>query len=178
MKIKYFMIDVEAIGQCPNYLENRMTEFGCVIVSNPPEFAFWGIIEKKGIFPNSKTSLIVVEPTDILSYQERLFITMRKFSHWIETHCLNDFSPVFISDNNGWDYQWINWAFHSATGSNPFGHSSQNLGSLYKGKIGTMKKNFKHLRKTKHTHNPVDDALGNVEALITIVNEFKIDGII
>ncbi len=26
--------------------------------------------------------------------------------------------------------------------------------------------NFKHLRKTKHTHNPVDDARGNAEALL------------
>ncbi len=26
--------------------------------------------------------------------------------------------------------------------------------------------NFKHLRKTKHTHNPVDDAIGNAEALL------------
>jgi hypothetical protein len=26
--------------------------------------------------------------------------------------------------------------------------------------------NFKHLRKTKHTHHPVDDARGNAEALL------------
>lgn len=26
--------------------------------------------------------------------------------------------------------------------------------------------NFKHLRKTRHTHNPVDDAMGNAEALL------------
>jgi len=25
---------------------------------------------------------------------------------------------------------------------------------------------WKHLRKTKHTHNPVDDAMGNAEALL------------
>jgi hypothetical protein len=25
---------------------------------------------------------------------------------------------------------------------------------------------FKHLRKTKHTHHPVDDAKGNAEALL------------
>jgi len=27
-------------------------------------------------------------------------------------------------------------------------------------------KNFKHLRKTEHTHHPVDDARGNAEALL------------
>lgn len=29
-----------------------------------------------------------------------------------------------------------------------------------------MQVNFKHLRKTKHTHHPVDDARGNAEALL------------
>ena len=28
--------------------------------------------------------------------------------------------------------------------------------------------NFKHLRKTRHTHNPVDDARGNAEALLVM----------
>ncbi|MEM8605165.1 MAG: exonuclease, partial [Cyanobacteria bacterium P01_H01_bin.121] len=39
-------------------------------------------------------------------------------------------------------------------------------GSLYKGLQKDTFTNFKHLRKTKHTHNPVDDALGNAEALL------------
>ena len=30
--------------------------------------------------------------------------------------------------------------------------------------------NFKHLRKTPHTHDPVDDARGNAEALLAIKN--------
>jgi hypothetical protein len=32
--------------------------------------------------------------------------------------------------------------------------------------------NFKHLRKTKHTHNPVDDARGNAEALLQIKEQY------
>jgi hypothetical protein len=35
------------------------------------------------------------------------------------------------------------------TGGNPFGHSSTNLGSLYKGMARDMFQNFKHLR-TRH----------------------------
>ncbi len=31
-----------------------------------------------------------------------------------------------------------------------------------------MTQNFKHLRKTPHTHHPVDDAKGNAEALLTL----------
>jgi hypothetical protein len=32
--------------------------------------------------------------------------------------------------------------------------------------------NLKHLRKTKHTHNPVDDARGSAEALLQIKAEY------
>ena len=73
---------------------------------------------------------------------------------------------MFVSDNNGFDWQFINWYFHAFLGKNPFGHSSTNLGSLYKGLVKDMSKNFKHLRRTRHTHHPVDDARGNAEALL------------
>ncbi len=32
--------------------------------------------------------------------------------------------------------------------------------------------NFKHLRKTTHTHHPVDDVRGNAEALLQIKEEY------
>ncbi len=34
--------------------------------------------------------------------------------------------------------------------------------------------NFKRLRKTKHTHNPVDDARGNAEALLEIKGRYDL----
>jgi hypothetical protein len=67
---------------------------------------------------------------------------------------------------------FICWYFHHFTGKNPFGYSSQNLGSLYKGIERDMFKTFTRFRKTEHTHNPVDDARGNAEALLTIVNMY------
>ena len=67
---------------------------------------------------------------------------------------------------------FICWYFYHFTGQNPFGHSSQNLGSLFKGMEKDMFKNFKHLRKTKHTHHPVDDARGNAEALLIMKREY------
>jgi hypothetical protein len=73
---------------------------------------------------------------------------------------------MFISDNNGFDFMFASWYFWRFLGRNPFGHSSTNLGSLYKGLIKDTYKNFKHLRLTRHTHNPVDDAMGNAEALL------------
>jgi hypothetical protein len=37
--------------------------------------------------------------------------------------------------------------------------------------VNDVFKNFKHLRKSAHTHHPVDDARGNAEALLTMKNK-------
>jgi hypothetical protein len=34
-----------------------------------------------------------------------------------------------------------------------------------------MRDNIKRLRKTKHTHHPVDDAKGNAEALLKMMKQ-------
>jgi hypothetical protein len=63
------------------------------------------------------------------------------------------------------------WYFHHFLGKNPFGYSSQNLGSLYKGIQKDMSKSFRHLVKTKHTHHPADDAIGHAEALLAMIEQ-------
>jgi hypothetical protein len=89
---------------------------------------------------------------------------MESFARWISS--LRAKRLLFISDNNGFDWQFINWYFHHFLGKNPFGFSSQNLGALYKGLVKDTFCTFKHLRRTAHTHHPVDDARGNAEALL------------
>ena len=65
----------------------------------------------------------------------------------------------------------MQWYFIHFLGESHFGYSSTNIGSLYKGLVKDVFKNFKHLRKTTHTHHPVDDAKGNAEALLYMQNE-------
>jgi len=38
-----------------------------------------------------------------------------------------------------------------------------------------MNSHFKHLRKTKHSHNALDDAIGNAEVVLEIINKFDLD---
>jgi hypothetical protein len=97
-------------------------------------------------------------------------IVMSRFHGWLSEFCPD--RPVFVSDNNGFDWQFINWYFHHFLGENPFGFSSMNLGSFNKGLVRDTSKNFKHLRKTKHTHDPVDDAVGNAEAFLAAIEQF------
>jgi len=74
--------------------------------------------------------------------------------------------PILISDNNGYDASWINWYFLTYLGKNPFGWSSRRIGDLYCGMMKDTWAGWKKLRTTKHTHHPVDDAMGNAEALL------------
>lgn len=160
--MSYVMVDIEADGPIPG--DYSMVCFGAVVVELGLERTFYGrcrpVSEQwvpealaVGGFTREET-LAFPDPAE----------TMREFAEWLK--------PIgrilFVSDNNGFDWQFVNWYFHHFLGKNPFGFSSTNLGSLYKGLVKDVRKNFKHLRRTKHTHHPVDDAKGNAEALLAM----------
>lgn len=159
------MVDIESDGPIPgNY---SMICFGAVVVEPSLSKTFYGKlrpISEKWIPEALRVSGFTREET--LGFGEPSTV-MRQFAEWIKSNSKG--RPQFISDNNGFDWQFINWYFHHFIGENPFGHSSTNLGSLYKGIVKDMFQNFKHLRKIAHTHNPVDDAKGNAQALLAIV---------
>lgn len=158
----YIMVDIESDGPIPG--DYSMVSFGAVIVEQGLARTFYGTlkpISEAWIAEALKVSGFTREQT--LQFEEPKAV-MTNFADWIAQNIKD--RPMFISDNNGFDWQFINWYFHHFTGNNPFGHSSTNLGSLYKGLVKDTRVNFKHLRKTKHTHHPVDDAKGNAEALL------------
>lgn len=160
------MVDIEADGPIPG--DYSMVCFGAVLVEPSLNRTFYG--KMKPISDNWIPQALRVSGfsrEDTMDFDDPLEI-MEDFGQWVNR--VSDGRPMFISDNNGFDWQFINWYFHHFIDNNPFGHSSTNLGSLYKGMQKDCFKNFKHLRKTKHTHNPVDDAMGNAEALLQMKN--------
>ncbi|WP_212006450.1 exonuclease domain-containing protein [Chitinophaga sp. HK235] len=164
----YIMVDVESDGPIPG--DYSMISFGAVLVNESLNTSFYGQLKpvSEQYIPEAlAVSGFTREET--LQFDEPQKV-MQDFAAWLKENCKD--RPVFISDNNGFDWMFICWYFHHFTGANPFGHSSQNLGSLYKGLVKDTFQNFKHLRKTKHTHHPVDDATGNAEALLTLKKEY------
>jgi DNA polymerase III epsilon subunit-like protein len=156
------MVDVESDGPCPG--DYSMVCFGAIIVEPRLDRTFYGrlrpisdkfVPEALAVSGFTREETLEFEPPEAV---------MTSFRDWLSTSCSG--RCMFISDNNGFDWQFINWYFHHFLGANPFGFSSTNLGSLYKGLVKDTFQNFKHLRKTKHTHHPVDDARGNAEALL------------
>ena len=162
--MSYIMVDVESDGPIPG--DYSMICFGAVVVEPSLEKAFYGKLK-----PISEKWIPEALAVSGFSREETLLFddptsVMNDFVTWVEAN--NNDHLFFISDNNGYDWQFVNWYFHHFLGKNPFGYSSLNLGSLYKGFVKDTFTNFKHLRKTKHTHNPVDDARGNAEALLAM----------
>lgn len=169
-----FIVDVEADGPIPG--EFSMISFGAVRLDESLETTFYGElkpISEKWVPEALKVSGFSREKT--MTFRDPTEV-MLEFASWIEANTKG--RPVFYADNNGFDWQFINWYFHKFINRNPFGFSSGNINSLYKGRKGDTRKSFKHLRKTKHTHNPVDDAKGNAEAMLYMAKSMNIKGLL
>lgn len=161
----WFVVDVESDGPIPNI--NSMVSFGAVIVEENPNRSFYG--KTKPI-----SDIWVPEALAIsgISREEHLLFddpkeVMTKFEEWILSQNKNG-RPIMWSDNIAYDWQWINYYFHYYIGRNPFGFSGRRISDFYCGLQKDTSARWKHLRKTSHTHNPVDDATGNAEALISM----------
>ncbi|MCA9039523.1 MAG: 3'-5' exoribonuclease [Planctomycetaceae bacterium] len=168
--MSYIMVDVEADGPIP--ADYSMVSFGAVVVEKGLKRTFYGQLR-----PISESWIPEALAVSGFTREETLEFNdpaqvMSNFKDWINENTKG--RPIFIADNNGFDWQFINWYFHHFLGENPFGFSSMNLGTLYKGVIRDMFHNFKHLRETKHTHHPVDDAIGNAEALLKIIERYEL----
>jgi hypothetical protein len=158
----YVMVDIESDGPIPG--DYSMVCFGAVVVEPGLDRTFYGRMKPiSDAFVADALAVSGFSREQCLEFDDPRCV-MESFGDWLLSNCSGRL--LFVSDNNGFDWQFINWYFHHFTGSNPFGFSSTNLGSLYKGMRKDTFVNFKHLRRTKHTHDPVDDARGNAEALL------------
>jgi hypothetical protein len=166
----YVMVDVEADGPIPG--KYSMIELGAVAVELSLERIFHGRLRPiSDIYVPEALAITGYTREQTLAFDDPLHV-MTDFERWI--HQVSAKKPIFISDNHGFDWMFVCWYFHTFLERNPFGHSSQNLNSLYKGLTKNLFGSFKYLRKTPHDHNPVNDAKGNAEALLALIQEYKL----
>ncbi len=161
-KNRNISIDCESDGPCPGM--HSLVCFGAVIVEAGLQRTFYA--ELKPI-----SDIYIPEALAISGFTREQHLkfpdprdAMQNFEIWLNKNV--EGRPVCWSDNNSYDMGFLNYYFWQQLGRNPFGWSSANLGSFYKGLRKDTYATFKHLRDTKHTHNPVDDAKGNAEALL------------
>ncbi len=159
------IVDIEADGPVPGLYS--MVSFGAVILSEDLDKTFYGQCRPLPDADWIATSLEVSGHSreEVLTFPDPAD-TMREFAEWIEANTKG--RPIFWADNNGFDFAFINYYFHKFYGSNPFGWSSKNSNCIWQGIKRDVYASCKHLRKTKHTHHPVDDAMGVAEQLLAM----------
>lgn len=160
------VIDVEADGPYPGGYS--MISFGAVLLSDT-NVRFHGLV--RPISDHYLPDVLAISDTtreQHLTYPDPA-ITLAEFERWLQRFVKG--RPIMISDNPAFDWQWINYYFWHFLNRNPLGFSARRIGDLYAGlmKDAFLSNDWKRFRRTPHTHNPVDDALGNAEALL----EFK-----
>lgn len=166
-----FVVDCESDGPIPNVYS--MVCFGAVKLDEDLKTTFYG--QTKPISEKYNPDALKVSGfsrEEHLNFEDPKEVMVR-FSEWIAKNSVG--RPIFISDNPAYDWQWINYYFHFYLGNNPFGFSARRIGDLYSGLVRDMYKSsdWKSLKTTKHTHNPVDDAMGNAEALIVMSKKYN-----
>jgi 3' exoribonuclease, RNase T-like len=165
--MSYIVVDVEADGPIP--YRYSMVSFGAVLLEPSLSKTFYGKTKPiSQLYLPDALAVSNITREEHEQYDEPLAV-MEAFEKWILA--TSDNRPIFISDNPAFDWQWINWYFHFYLGRNPFGFSARRIGDLYCGmKMDTFKNaEWKKLyRKTKHDHNPVNDTIGNAEALLAM----------
>lgn len=189
MAQRIFLVDVEASGKSP--FSGVMTEFG--VVDFETRSWFHGHLWDFEPHPDIPALPVpTVEQTGVTRCagpdgepQHTAVPNARAvFEHlaaWIDMYagpCRENPAgdrPVFVADNPGFDAMWMTEAFDRNGVDNPFGTSSRRIGDLAAGLSGKWKNTsaWKRHRKTRHDHNPVNDALGNAEALETILRQHE-----
>ena len=112
----YIMVDIEADGPIPG--DYSMVCFGAIVVEPSLSKTFYGQLK-----PISDRWLPEALQVSGFSRNETLEFddpktVMQQFGDWVvEVNAVH--RPMFISDNNGFDWQFINWYFHHFLGQNP-----------------------------------------------------------
>ncbi|MCX7539262.1 hypothetical protein [Corynebacterium antarcticum] len=164
---RYFIVDVEATSATP--FSGVMTEFGVVHFRDVPEIdrrrdtfhaVLVGTLPTDGPVPVPDSAAPAVDPLPVARSLER----------WLAAR--TDSRPTLVSDNPAFDFMWIAWLFDSLGRDNPFGFSARRIGDFHAGQTGDFDDahRWKKLRRTPHTHHPVDDAVGNAEALHALLH--------
>lgn len=164
---KLIFVDCEATGPCP-WPERDwvLTEFGAVDYRSRQ--TFHGVLYGARPRPDNPAQSELAGPrydaVDVFS----------RFEAWIEA--VPGGSPVFVSDNPAYDFQWINDGFWRALDRNPFGHSGRRISDFYAGlkRDWSRSQDWKRYRRTPHDHHPVHDALGNVEAFEHVTRDLDV----
>ena len=162
--MSFISVDWEADGGCPGLYSGVC--FGAVVVEPSLSKTFYGeTAPVSDIWVPEALAVSGFTREQHLAFEDPA-TTMPRFAEWAQD--VSNGRPVFVSDNPAFDWQWTNYYLLKYVGKNPFGFSARRIGDIYCGMKLDPHAPWKHLRKTKHDHNPLNDCIGNAEALLAM----------
>src|SRR5438046_10634849 len=125
--MSWFVVDVESDGPVPG--RYSIVSFGAILVEPTLSKTFYGqtkpisehfVPESLAISGHSRQQHLASEdPAEV----------MKRFADWLDQTSAG--RAIFVSDNLAFDWQWINYYFHTFLGQNPFGYFGRRIGDLY-----------------------------------------------
>lgn len=167
---QHVVVDIETNGSVPPIYS--MISLGAVHHENPTNTFY---AEMHPISPNFIPKAYEVNgfSHDQVQYFEEPRIVMLRFHDWLKEVRGDDDRLLFVSDTTSFDFSFVNYYLWRFVGYNVFGHAPLSIHNLLKGHTGNLKANIYHLRDTAHTHNALDDAKGNQEAFMKVLDMMK-----
>lgn len=167
------IIDCESSGPCPMF--GDLIEFAAVS-ENGQTFKSDKFPPLFDVFDPGAYKVLGITREQHLKYTADLKVWFEVFNVWVKGIPGFQGRATMWSDNIAYDWQWINWGFAYAGVPNPFGFSGRRIGDLFAGARHNISdtRSWKKFRITKHTHCPLDDALGNMEAFKEIRKRYRL----
>ena len=178
----YFSVDIEADGPVPSpysmssigiCLAGSKTEGGVYIPIDPLTHTWYS--ELKPIsdeFIAEAAAVSGLSRDDLIQNGLTPHLAMKTIRMWISNLASDDKIPVYVAYPLSFDWVWTHWYFQTyCDQGDPFSFSNaidiKTLFMAYSGNLLTqstkrnMSKNLKS--KRRHTHNALDDALGQAD---------------
>ena len=139
--MSYYVVDVESDG--PIISVHSMVCFGAVKVTPELDKTFYGKIKPVSYKWDPRALAISGFTREQHETFDEPVNVLDEFVSWVMNTTIGN--PIFISDNNGYDFAWMNYYLlrYSPRG-NPFGWSSRRIGDLYCGMVKDTKATWKH----------------------------------
>jgi len=173
----FISVDVESSGPIPGTY-SLLSIGACLVENNEKNF----YAELKPINKAFDPKALEVSGFDLQKLEaEGLHpeAAMKKFQNWIED-VTQDAKPVFVGFNGCYDWQFVNWYFHTYLSLNPFGFGGIDIKSYYMGLKGlpwfettSSKLPDEFQPETEQNHNALDDAIAQASIFRKMLGVFR-----
>jgi hypothetical protein len=165
-------VDVEASGQAP--LHGDMISFAAVVIEEglSRTFASGNMRPECEHYWQQAYDAIGMTREQHLAAPHSIRDRILAFADWLQG--LNDYRIVMVSDNPGFDFQWMNFELMNHIGTQLLGHSARRIGDVWSGlrKRPLETVTWRRFRVTPHDHDPLNDAMGNAEAWLEMWKQY------